>query len=1155
MSGAYINVVLIAACTVVLAGQAYQGGLRGAIRDADGLVPGADVVLLNEATSLTRAAISNAAGEYAFPNLPPGTYTVRVSMTGFKTFESRGLRVGTQEFLTVDVRLEVGEVQEAITVSGETPVIDTTTASVGTLLERDTLEHLPNVGRNPFVISTIAPNVIPTGVPQFTRMQDQNATAMLSLGGGPRRANNFLLDGVPITDLFNRAAIIPSIEAVEEVKVQVSTYDAELGRTAGGAFNTTHKSGSNAFHGSGFFLDRPEWGTGKLFFTKKSGDPKPDTYYRVWGGSYGGPLIRNRTFFWASTEGYKTQTTANTVLTLPTERERRGDYSQSFNASGQLIVIYDPLTTRPDPARPGQFVRDPFPGNVIPADRINPVARNLTSLLPLPTAGQSLPRTSLPIADFTNQATVKIDHRVSARQTSTGTFAWYHSKEPAPQFLGIPGDPNAVFQPRTVNVLALNHLVVASDRTVLAFRYGYLHFRDDFASVPSDPTTLGFSPAFTSAITGFPRINVAAYGTGGVLLDGGVLTNSTSYSHSANASISHLTGRHTIKAGGEYRLIGMRVFAPGATTGTFTFTSAFTQGPNPNAGGSVAGDAYASFLLGYPAGGNFNIGTANDFYTRYVGGFAQDDFRLGSNVSLNAGIRYEFEQGLSERNDAFTVGFDRDRAFPMQIPGFDLTGGLMYAGIDGYPSHQGNPGTRNFGPRFGAAWSIEPRTVLRGGYGLYWAPSQIAQAFDQAALGTRGFTASTTYVASEDGGFTPCPTCSLTDPFPRGLEQPQGAAQGLATGVGGDVDFVDQSARSAYVHQFSVDLKRELPGRVAATIGYLGSRSERLTLGGTFDSTGRININQLDPQFQSLGPALQELVPNPFFGLAAFGALASSPTIERGQLLRPYPQFRNVYAHRVADARSRYDALTLAIDRRHAGGWDGRVNYVYSVRKDNQIGETNAYSFNAQGAIDNFDLDREFGYSLLDAPHRLNISGTVELPFGTGRRWLADSGLLTAVLGGWSVSAVGSYQSGFPIAILQANNTSNLLGSLQRPNIVPGVDPQLSRDPEADYDPTCACIRWLNPAAWSNAAPFTFGDAPHADPRVRTPFRRNWDLAFEKVHPMAATRLTIRIEVINVFDDPAFTGPRPPFGSPVFGQISSVNGFPRTLQLMARVAW
>ena len=312
MTARRVALIVSLAVTMLVANsnaQTYQGGVRGAVRDANGVVPGADVTLVNEDTNLGRTTVSNAVGEYAFPNVIPGIYTVSASLSGFKTFESRGIRVGTQDFLTLDLSLEIGEVREAITVTGATPVIDTTTASVGTLLERQALETLPNVGRNPFVISTIAPNVIPTGIPQFVRMQDQNATAMLSLGGGPRRANNFLLDGVPITDIFNRAAIIPSIEALEEVRIQVSTYDAELGRTGGGVFNTTHKSGTNSWRGSALFLDRPQWGTGKLFFARKEGTPKPETFYHLWGGSFGGPLIENRTFFLASTEGYKTQTT------------------------------------------------------------------------------------------------------------------------------------------------------------------------------------------------------------------------------------------------------------------------------------------------------------------------------------------------------------------------------------------------------------------------------------------------------------------------------------------------------------------------------------------------------------------------------------------------------------------------------------------------------------------------------------------------------------------------------------------------------------------------------------------------------------------------------------------------------------------------------
>ena len=233
---------------------------------------------------------------------------------------------------------------------------------------------------------------------------------------------------------------------------------------------------------------------------------------------------------------------------------------------------------------------------------------------------------------------MKIDHRVTNGQTLSGLFAWYHSEEPAPQYLGIEGDPNAVFQPRTVNVVALNHVAAPTDRMVLALRYGYLRFRDDFASVPSDPSSLGFAPAFAGAITGFPRFNVPGYSNQPTLLHGGLLTESTSYSHSANMSLSWLVGHHTVKLGGEYRRIGMRVFAPGDVNGTFSFSPAFTQGPNPLTGGTNSGDALASLLLGYPASGAFNIGTRNDFYTNYFAGFVQDDFRWGSNVSIDIGV-------------------------------------------------------------------------------------------------------------------------------------------------------------------------------------------------------------------------------------------------------------------------------------------------------------------------------------------------------------------------------------------------------------------------------------------------------------------------------------------------------------------------------------
>ena len=329
------------------AAQSFYGGVRGAVHDATGVVPGVDLTLTNEDTSVARTTLSNDVGEYVFTDVVPGPYTLRAVLTGYKTFERLGLIVGTQEFLTLDVTLEVGTVQEEITVTGATPIIERANASTGDVLDKKALDTLPNLGRSAFVIAKSIPTVISFADPRFTRQQDQNNTSFMSLGGGQMRSNNFLFDGVPITNMIGAPSAIPTIEALAEVKVQVHTYDAEMGRTGGGVFNATARSGTNVVHGSAFYQTRPVWGQANEFFAEREGLPKPtDLYFRLYGGSFGGPLIKNRTFFWAATEGYRSKITQTGQLFFPTARERTGDFSQTFDANGNLIVIYDPLTTR-----------------------------------------------------------------------------------------------------------------------------------------------------------------------------------------------------------------------------------------------------------------------------------------------------------------------------------------------------------------------------------------------------------------------------------------------------------------------------------------------------------------------------------------------------------------------------------------------------------------------------------------------------------------------------------------------------------------------------------------------------------------------------------------------------------------------------------------
>lgn len=1139
---------LLVACASSVSAQGFAGGLRGVVKDVNGVVPGAEVTLINEGTSATRTASTNNEGAYAFENLLPATYTVRASLTGFKTLERAGIRVGTQQVLTLDLTLEVGQLQETITVTGQAPLIERSNASVGTMIDRASLETLPTVGRNAFLFAVTVPNVIPSGDPLFVRQQDQTNSALLSLAGGPRRGNNYTLEGVSITDLRNRAVIIPNIESVEEVKVQVSTFDAEMGRTGGGVFNTVGKSGSNAFHGSGLYQTRPSATLSKFYFADKGGLNSPESYYHLWGGSFGGPVVRNRTFFWASTEGYQTLTGRNTVLTLPTERERNGD----FSASG--ITLFDPLTY--DPAT---GTRQPFPNNQIPANRISPVARAALANLPLPTSGKSRPSVA-ELVDKANQFTLKLDQRWSDKLTTTGMYGWYDSDEPEARFYGAalganPGDPGDGALFRTVHLVALNNIWVPNNSSVWAFRYGYNSFVDDCVPAEFDPATLGFSQGFlgtlgqNNLLKKFPDFDVQGYGRDGELLGDRGFVPITWYSHNANVSFSKFFGKHTIKTGVDYRKMGVNFTDAGDTAGDFQFTRGFTQGPNPVSALPGTGDGFASYLLGLPATGSIQIATKAQMFINYYGAYVQDDVRVNENLTVNFGVRYERETGMQEKTNNIVVGWEYDQPFPVQVPGLNLRGGLQYAGVDGNKTNQSDPKQNKFAPRAGFAYSLNSATVVRGGYGLFWAPLQ-GHFPSESAYGLRGFTAVTSYVASFDNGLTPCPGCGVANPFPSGLEQPIGSGQGRLTGVGGSVNVIDQNAKSPYVQQYSVDFQRELTRSLVVSAGYIGSRSNNLTWSGT--ANAGLNINQVPTQHLALGAALNDRVPNPFLGTPLARGALSGATVTRGQLLRPYPQFTDVSLRRSSGARSQYNSAVFKFERRITGGWGTRINYTFSKTKDSQAQETSFFGRSTGTRyLDVYNLDSEYGLSVNDQPHRLNLTGAFELPFGAGRRWLNDGGVPTAIFGGWSLSAVATYASGYPISISQSNNNSNLFGSGQRPNVVPGVDPFLN----GDYDPSCGCLRWLNPAAWTSAAPFTFGNAPRTDDNVRTPMKKNLDFALQKTQKIGGTNLMVRFEVINALNNANFLGPFVGFGLGNFGQVNEVSGFPRLLQLMVRVGF
>jgi hypothetical protein len=1142
--------------------QGFQGGVRGAIKDSGGVIPGAEVVLINENTGVSRTTQTNERGEYNFPNLDPGTFTLKATLQGYKTYEQQGLRVGTQQFITLDVTLEVGELQETITVTGAAPLIETSNASTGEVLDTQELQTLPSGGRSAFLIGVTVPTVIATGDAQWNRQQDQTNASLVSLGGGARRANNYILDGVPISDMRNRSVVNPTIEGIEEVKVQVHTFDAEMGRTGGGVFNTTAKSGTNQFRGTGFFQTRPVWGMENNYFADRAGLPKPtDLFYRLYGGGLGGPIVRNRTFFHFATEGYRSVTTRNGALIFPTDRERAGDFSQSFDRNGNLIVIHNPF----DPTRA------PFPGNVIPGELMDTVGRNIVNLMPradrqVSDQTANYNRTAS-IQDAADQFMFKGDHKFSDQVSLSGVYLYNKSDEPYSVYWddNLFQDPNAAPLKRRIHVGVVNNTWIPNSSTVVSLRYGQTSFIDDcgIAVTEFDPATLGFDPSFTSDIVlkKHPRIDLDGYGEIGVNdIGSGAFTALDWDSWGVNAAVSKLRGSHTIKMGADYRWIGVTTTPFGQGSGTFGFTRAFTASPT-----GAGGNALASLLLGVPRGNgasNAVIAATSEYYTNYYGAYLQDDWRIKSNFTLNYGLRLEHEDGLRERDNQFTVGFDRDLVSPLSgtAPGLaairgnsEIRGGLMYAGIDGHNDYQGNPPAVKISPRVGAVWSVNPKTVLRGGYGMFWAPWNY-QFPSTVNYGNIGYSQVTDLQQSAETGV---PTTRLSNPFPNGLLDPTGNSLGVLTGIGQSINTIDQNKKAPYVQQLSADLQYELTDSVAVSVGYAHARGDDLSLGGTNDAI--VNINQIRPEVAAnYTPAqLQESVANPFFGLSQFGPLSRPATIARGQLLRPYPQFGDVNLRQVTEGRSRYHAVILKLDKRLSAGWGGRFNYTWSNLKDNQYGESNYYQSNRTGAPqNNYDLEAEYATSLLDMPHRFVFTPIVELPFGEGKRW-GTGRVADLLIGGWAFSSTIMLESGFPQPTRYSQSTSQTrlgtFGNVElRPNAANG-DPNTAGDWE---DRVTSANPWADRDGYAQPAPGQFGNMERTDPRIRSPFRKNVDFALNKSFRTGGnTRADLRIEVLNATNTPKFTAYEVRLDQPNYGLITSQAGFSRITQVMLRFSF
>ena len=1171
--------VLVAMAMVALTGakaQSNYGALRGMVTDSQGAsITNATVVLTSESTKIARTTTSNGSGEYAFSAVAPGTYTVEVTTEGFKKAETAGIRVDAGNTIPFDVKLQLGSASQSVEVMASEPIINNGTSYNGQSIDSQKLQNLPNPGRNPFLFSKLDNNVTAVGDPRFVRFQDQSGSSTISIAGAPLSSNNYAVDGIPITDFSNRAVIIPSIESVEEVKVQANTYDAEIGRTSGGMFNTTLHSGSSALHGVLQGETRQtNWGA-NLFFNNRTPYKDPVTgvvspttprgaaEFYSYVGSLGGPIPlpkilggKDRTFFRITEEGYRQRSplTASNAFAVPSPLQLAGDFSEigtklpdgscgpgSLTPAGSPgRCIYDPLTNP----------RTIFNGNKIPTNRINPIGQAILNTYPKQNAtytgyGSFNFNGGDTLGDRADEFIGKLDHQFGTRWNADFYYMHYGSKEPGGNALqNFAGSSSSYLLYRKVDAMGIQNTITINPTTVATVGFGFNRFPNDTQDISKgfNQATLGFPDNYIAALskTGFPAIT----GDAGLTSEGTSNSGPAVYfSRNFVAGIAKSLGKHNMKVGYVYRAISLTFTSLSSTSGAFTFDSTLTSsGVSAPTGTPASTPGYtnstgatpASLLLGYPLTGSLIIPARLAITTAYNALYLQDDWRATSKLTLNLGIRYEHEPGVHERSNHYSVGFDRTASYTVAGSTVPAVGGVEFAGQNGYSTTTGQTPNK-ISPRAGFAYAITPKTVVRGGYGLFYQPL----VYSGSASYAPGYVLTNT-IPSQSG----VPAISLSNPFPSLSTTPTGNALGLSTSVGSSLTVIDQGRKAPLYQSYSADVQQELPYGFALKIGYVGGHSR--------NQPNSVNINQLPNNYYALGnTALTNKVPFKYAGTGAW----SGTTQAFNQTLRPFPQFTSI-TESVSTGYSNYNALDVKVQKAFSRGLTVLAAFTWASNWDNLWGASSTLNplnggnpGSSGGAQDIYNQSAEYARSINDIPKRTSLAVTYELPFGRGKQFLGGANRwLDLAVGGWKFNDIMIIQDGAPLPVAQSTNSNSAFGnSMTRPTLVAGANPCYSGSPQGRLN------QYYNPAAFTATPAGSYGNSPRTV-NCYGPGYLNSDLSLNKNFRLGErVNAEFRAEALNAFNTPQFNGPNLSSDSSTAGKITGTLGFPRLVQLGARL--
>ena len=1140
--------------------QEFQAGIRGIVKDSQGaVVPGVPVEAQNLATNEISRTTTNEAGIYSFPVLPIGTYNLTATANGFKKAERDNLELRVGDHVQQDFTLEVGAVNEQVTVSAGAELLQALPSDKGQVVGEESVADLPSQARNPFLLGIVATGVqFDIGANALSRSArpfdaGNNVSESMSINGGITGASDLLLDGVPNTGTEGSNAanmgFVPPPEAVSEYKIQSSNYDAQYGRTSGGTMTVSVKSGTNKLHGSLYWLNKNTVLTANAFDQNRVGAPRAAYHENNPGLVINGPVViphvyngRNKTFFMWSYEIWRSAIPTPSTQTLPYPAAVQGNFNTTLQSNGTPITIYDPATT----ALSGTtYLRQPFPNDTIPSTRMNAVGVKIASYIPAPNvAGATNNFVSSPNArtDAYDSHVIRIDQQINDknhffsrfvrgfRTETNGDYGW--------QQVAAPG--NSYSDGRLNQGANADLTTVLSPSTVLTSRLGY--FRHDlwitlYAS-GFNPTTLGFpSSLLNTQPPYFPTIGVSSYqGFGAARSGGNQFTESATWSWAE--IVNRTVRRHQVKWGGEFRVNLDNINSPTTNFGNYSFSPGWTQ-QNALTANAANGNSIASLLLGMPNSGSVPINAALAYGNRYYGFFVADDWRITNTLTLSYGLRWDYESPITERNNQINAGFDLNANSPVQVvdplqPGLTIKGGLLFASPSNRMPYQRD--LNNWQPRVGVAWHPMNKTVVRAGYGLSYVAT-----FNTS--GVQGFSYSTPYFGTPDGGISFSGNY-LQNPYPTGILTPTGSKAGLSTFLGQSVSFTNPDRVIPRVHQFSIGVQRELPSRSVLEVSYVGSRSQELNTSQNLDVVSMANLLQYGgtatPNLTDSCSATSTTCKyaNPFYGLLPAGpGLATSAT--RQQLLLPYPEFTGVTENNLPMGKSWYNSLQVRFDKRMSHG----LNLLVSYTRAKWLNATGW--LNAQEPITQTP-DRTLAGQ--DTPNRIVISGNWAIPLFSHTK-----GILAVFLKGWQANGVFMRENGFPLGA--PGGFSSL-----------GIDPALPNGNDTKFFNTCVI---LTTGATSNCSfngqtlTPAFIQQPNnvlrtlsgVLPTIRPPKVPNTDLSlFKAVQVHERFNVQFRAEAFNATNSPQFGGPSTSLTSTSAGVVTMTqNNDPRNIQLSLRV--